>query len=176
MFETNVLISVTKKNSKISTHVALFIINMNMCLNFESEWSTFDMQKGCLKLKSSARSKVLSPFRKPKNYRFAWNFNHWNFESNGTYCKTKINNPNYCVPMVIGQNCKNAILRIVHPLGWLIWTWFYPTALVLAKIGPIDLVIYRWLCPSLSQVGTGQGLLDPKSSLFWGLIHIVQHL
>ncbi len=173
MFETNVPISITKKNSKISTHAALFIINMNMCLNFESEWSTFDMQKGCLKLKSSVHSKVLNPFRKPKNYR---NFIYWNFESNGTYYKTKINNPNYCVPMVIGQNCKNAILRSVHPLGRLLWTWFYPTTLVLAKIGPIDLVIYRWLCQGLSQVGMGQGLLDPKSSLFWELIHIVQHL
>jgi hypothetical protein len=45
MFETNVPISITKKNSKISTHVALFIINMNICPNFESEWSTFYMQK-----------------------------------------------------------------------------------------------------------------------------------
>jgi hypothetical protein len=51
MFEANVPIPITKKNSDISTHVAFFNINTNMCLNFESEWSTFDMHKGHLKLK-----------------------------------------------------------------------------------------------------------------------------
>jgi len=45
----------------------------------------------------------------------------------------------------------------------------------LARIGPIDLVISRWLCQGLSQVGMGQGLSDPKSNLFWELIRVVQH-
>jgi hypothetical protein len=46
MFEINVSISSTNWNFKFSTHDVFFNINMNMCLSFESEWSTFDMQKG----------------------------------------------------------------------------------------------------------------------------------
>jgi len=36
----------------------------------------------------------------------------------------------------------------------------------LVRIGLIDLVISRWPCQGLSQVGMGQGLSDPRSSLF----------
>jgi site-specific DNA-cytosine methylase len=41
-----------------------------------------------------------------------------------------------------------------------------PGALNLARIGPIDLVISRWPCQGLSQVGMGQGLSNLRSSLF----------
>jgi hypothetical protein len=112
--------------SKFDLMCALFHINTNICLNFENEWSTFDMQTWHLKLKSNVHSRVLNPFHKPKDFRFAWNFIHLTYESNGTYCKKYISNPNYYVPMVIGQSCKNVILRNVHPLGWLLWMWFYP--------------------------------------------------
>jgi site-specific DNA-cytosine methylase len=46
----------------------------------------------------------------------------------------------------------------------------------LAKSGPIDLVIFGWPCQGLSQAGTNQGLSNPKSSLFWEWIFVVQHL
>ncbi len=46
----------------------------------------------------------------------------------------------------------------------------------LARIGPINLVIFGWLCQGLSQASTGQVLSDPKSGLFLELIHVVQHL
>jgi len=67
MFEINVTISNTNWNSKISTHAVVKNINLNMCLNFESEWSTFDMQKGRFKLKSSVHFGVLSHFWKQKD-------------------------------------------------------------------------------------------------------------
>ncbi len=43
-------------------------------------------------------------------------------------------------------------------------------------IGLIDLVISGWLCQGFSQVGTSQGLSNPKLSLFWELIHVLQYL
>ncbi len=46
----------------------------------------------------------------------------------------------------------------------------------LARIGPIHLVIFRWMCQGLSQVSMGQGFSNPKLGLFWELIYVVQHL
>ncbi len=46
----------------------------------------------------------------------------------------------------------------------------------LARIGPINLVIYGWSCQGLSQASTGQGHFGPKSCLLWELICVVQHL
>jgi len=46
----------------------------------------------------------------------------------------------------------------------------------LGKIGPIDLLIFGWPCQGFSHVGIGQRLFNPKSGLFWELIHVVQHL
>jgi hypothetical protein len=43
----------------------------------------------------------------------------------------------------------------------------------LIKIGPIELVIFRWSSQGLSQAGMGQGLLDPMLNLFYKLIHVV---
>jgi site-specific DNA-cytosine methylase len=46
----------------------------------------------------------------------------------------------------------------------------------LIRIRPIDLVIFRWSCQGLSPMGMGQGLSNPKFSLFWELICVVQYL
>ncbi len=46
----------------------------------------------------------------------------------------------------------------------------------LARIGPIDLVFFGWLCQVLSHAGTSQGFSNPKSSLILELIHVMQHL
>jgi site-specific DNA-cytosine methylase len=40
----------------------------------------------------------------------------------------------------------------------------------------MDLVIFGWLCQGLSQVGTSQGLSDPRSGLIQELICVVQYL
>ncbi len=44
------------------------------------------------------------------------------------------------------------------------------------KIGPIVLVIFKWSSQGLSQVGMGQGLIDPMLNLFYKLIHVVLYL
>jgi site-specific DNA-cytosine methylase len=46
----------------------------------------------------------------------------------------------------------------------------------LARIGPIDLVFFGWLCQVLSHAGIDQGFSNPKSSLILELIHVMQHL
>jgi hypothetical protein len=48
------------------------------------------------------------------------NFEHVNFEINGKYSKKNYDNPNYYVALMIFQTYKNAILRGVHSLGWLL--------------------------------------------------------
>jgi hypothetical protein len=55
------------------------------------------------------------------------NFEHINFVFNGKYSKNFYDNPNYYVSPVIFQTYKNAILRNVHSLGWLLQLCFYPT-------------------------------------------------
>ncbi len=40
----------------------------------------------------------------------------------------------------------------------------------------IDLVILKWSCQSLSQVGMGQGLSNPKSGLLGESIHVEKDL
>jgi hypothetical protein len=43
-----------------------------------------------------------------------------NFAINGKYSKNIYDNPNYYDSLVIFQTYKNAILRNVHSLGWLL--------------------------------------------------------
>jgi hypothetical protein len=47
-------------------------------------------------------------------------FENINFAINEKYSKKKYDNPNYYVFFVIFQTFKNAILRNVHSLGWLL--------------------------------------------------------
>jgi hypothetical protein len=47
-------------------------------------------------------------------------FEQINFAINVKYSKNNNDNPNYYVSLVIFQTYKNAILRNVHSLGWLL--------------------------------------------------------
>jgi hypothetical protein len=47
-------------------------------------------------------------------------FEHVNFAINGKYSKKNYDNPNYYASLVIFQTYKNAILRNVHSLRWLL--------------------------------------------------------
>ena len=44
----------------------------------------------------------------------------------------------------------------------------------LRYLDPVDMVIAGWPCQGHSRAGAGQGLEDPKSSLFWDLIRLMQ--
>jgi hypothetical protein len=55
-----------------------------------------------------------------KKNLFASNFEHVNFTINEKYCKKNNDNPNYYASLVIFQTYKNAVLRSVHSLGWLL--------------------------------------------------------
>ena len=44
----------------------------------------------------------------------------------------------------------------------------------LRMLGPMDLVIAGWPCQGHSRAGAGRGLEDPRSSLFWDLIRLMQ--
>ncbi len=57
---------------------------------------------------------------------FVSNFEYVNFEINNKYSKKNYDNPNYYASLVIFQTYKNAVLRNVHSLGWLLWLCFYP--------------------------------------------------
>jgi hypothetical protein len=47
----------------------------------------------------------------------ASNFEHSNFASNGSYCKRKFDNSNYCALLVIFQSFKIAFQAVsIHPL------------------------------------------------------------
>jgi len=72
----------------------------------------------------------------------------------------------HLLPMSAIQGYQRSLLNNITLLG----------AFDLARIGPINLVIFGWSCQGLSQVDTGQRLFDPRSSLFWELICVVQHL
>jgi hypothetical protein len=48
------------------------------------------------------------------------NFEHVDFAINGKYSKFFYDNPNYYASLVIFQTYKNAVLRSVHTLGWLL--------------------------------------------------------
>jgi hypothetical protein len=47
-------------------------------------------------------------------------FEHVNFAINGKYSKKIYENPNYYASLVIFQTYKNAVLRNVHSIGWLL--------------------------------------------------------
>jgi hypothetical protein len=47
-------------------------------------------------------------------------FENINFAINGKYSKKNYDNPNYFASLVIFQTYKNAILKTVHSLGWLL--------------------------------------------------------
>ena len=44
----------------------------------------------------------------------------------------------------------------------------------LRHLGPVDMVIAGWPCQGHSRAGAGRGLEDPRSSLFWNLIRLMQ--
>ena len=44
----------------------------------------------------------------------------------------------------------------------------------LRHLGPVDMVIAGWPCQGHSRAGAGRGLEDPRSSLFWDLIWLMQ--
>ena len=44
----------------------------------------------------------------------------------------------------------------------------------LKRLGHVDLVIAGWPCQGHSRAGAGQGLDDPRSSLFWDLVRVTQ--
>jgi hypothetical protein len=60
-----------------------------------------------------------------KKIWFVSNFQHINFAINGKYSQKNYNTLNYYVSLVIFQTYKNAILRNVHSLGWLLWLYFH---------------------------------------------------
>jgi hypothetical protein len=47
-------------------------------------------------------------------------FEHVNFVINGKYSTKTNDNPNYYASLVVFQTYKNAVLRSVHSLGWLL--------------------------------------------------------
>jgi hypothetical protein len=51
---------------------------------------------------------------------YGLSFEHINFAINGKYSKKNYNNANYYASLVIFHSYKNAILRNVHSLGWLL--------------------------------------------------------
>jgi hypothetical protein len=55
-----------------------------------------------------------------KCFWFASSFEHVKFVINGKYPKNNNDNPNHYVSIVIFQTYKNAILRNVHSLRWLL--------------------------------------------------------
>ena len=44
----------------------------------------------------------------------------------------------------------------------------------LRHLGPVDMVIAGWPCQGHSNAGAGRGLEDPRSSIFWDLIRLMQ--
>ena len=44
----------------------------------------------------------------------------------------------------------------------------------LKRLGHVDLIIVGWPCQGHSRAGTGQGLDDPRSSLFADLMRLTQ--
>jgi hypothetical protein len=55
-----------------------------------------------------------------KHFKFVSSFEHVNFAINGKYSKRNYDNPNYYVFLVIFHTYKNAIIKNVHSLGWLL--------------------------------------------------------
>jgi hypothetical protein len=62
----------------------------------------------------------LSALNMQKHFLFVSSFEHVNFTINGKYFKNIYDNPNYYASLVIFQTFKNAILKNVHSLGWLL--------------------------------------------------------
>jgi hypothetical protein len=42
----------------------------------------------------------------------------------------------------------------------------------LARVGPINLVIVGWPCQGHTRAGRGEGLHDPRSHMFWEMLHV----
>jgi hypothetical protein len=55
-----------------------------------------------------------------KHFLFVSSFEHVNFAINEKYSIKHYDNPNYYASLVIFQTYKNAILKNVHSLGWLL--------------------------------------------------------
>ncbi len=118
-----------------SSPFALLITNVKILSNFQKEWCTFGRKKRCLKKIRIVHSWGLNGLNMQKQFWFASSFELINFAINGKYSKKNYDNPNYYVSLVIFQTYKNAILRIVYSLGWLLWLWFYPILLCHLEVG-----------------------------------------
>lgn len=82
-------------------------------MNFEKNGAHLKKEKRHLKKIRNFRPKIecFVTFEMSSIYI---NFEH--FASNGAYFKKEINNPNYCVSLMIFQRYTIVILRNVHPL------------------------------------------------------------
>jgi hypothetical protein len=83
-------------------------------------------KKNIWKEQRLATFKDLSALNMQKHFLFVSIFEHVKFLINGKYSKKLYENPNYYDSLVIFQTCKNAILKSVDSLGWLLWLCFYP--------------------------------------------------
>jgi hypothetical protein len=107
-----------------SSPFAFLIINVKILSNFQKEWCTFGRKKD-LKKTRIVHSWGLDALNMQKHFWFVSNFEHVNFAINRKYFKKKKRLPNYYAWLVIFQTYKNAVLRNVHSLGWLLWLCFY---------------------------------------------------
>ncbi len=95
--------------------------------NFQKEWCTFGRKKMMFEKNKNCPLSRFECFEHVKKIKFVSSFEHVNFAINGRYSKRNYNNSNYCVSLVIFQAYKNAILKNVHSLGWLLdfTHWLY---------------------------------------------------
>ncbi len=84
------------------------------------------VKKGRLKKTKTIHFQGLNVLDMQKHFWFMSSFKHVKFAINGKYSKNNYDNPNYYAWLVIFQTYKNAILRSVHSLGWLLWLCSYP--------------------------------------------------
>ncbi len=109
-----------------SSPFALLIINVKILSNFQKEWCTLGRKKGCLKKTKIVHSWGFNALNMQKQFWFVLSVENVNFAINGKYFQKHYDNPNHYASLAIFQTYKNAILRNVHSLRWLLWLWFYP--------------------------------------------------
>jgi hypothetical protein len=118
-----------KNNFISSSPFSLLIINAKILSNFQKEWCTFGRKKNVWKKQGLSIIKVWVLLNMQNHFWFVLSFEHVNFAINGKYFKKLYDNPNYYAFIVIFQTYKNAVLKSVQSLGWLLLLWFYPFAL-----------------------------------------------
>ncbi len=92
--------------------------------DFQKEWCTFG------KKKTFEKNRIvhfwgLNALNMQKHFLFVSSFEHVKISINEKYFKKNYDNSNYYASLVIFQTYKNAILKSVHSLGWLLLLWFY---------------------------------------------------